>query len=242
MTNPHRSKIAHRIVFSELAQYAKGALVGIDGSEAYHAATVKRIRVGDVVGVFDGRGTEADGVVEAITGHKTKPIVEIRLDGIQTVPKAERVVEIWTALPKGDRLEAMVDQLSQLGVARWRAVECDRSERKWASVKCDKLVRTTHESAKQCGRAWFLEIGEPISFAEAIAQPGVVVADGSGAGITSDTHTSTSVVLLIGPEGGWSDDERQMMAEASVPMVRFGVHVLRLETAACAAAALMNRV
>jgi 16S rRNA (uracil1498-N3)-methyltransferase len=173
-----------------------------------------------------------------ISGHKTKPKIEIEIGEITTTPKPADGLEVWTALPKGDRLESMIDSLSQLGVNRWRAVLCDRSERKWSSVKPEKLERTTHESAKQCGRAWFMEIGEPIKLSEAIDAQGVIVADAGGGCATSFVSAGTNPIVLIGPEGGWSDAEREHSARAGVPTVRLGSNVLRLETAAVAAASM----
>ena len=225
-------------MFSGLGGCRVGDTLAIDGPEGYHAATVKRLRIGETVAILGGDGHRAVGMIESIEGHRSSPTVGVALE---TVKHEERtgVLEVWTALPKGDRLEAMLDQLSQLGVTRWRAIECERSERKWSSVKPEKLSRVVVESAKQCDRAWFMEIGEPISFVSAIAEPGAVIADGSGDDAALLTLAGTPVVL-IGPEGGWSDGERAMMGAHSVSTLRLGGNVLRLETAACAAAAVMS--
>lgn len=225
----------HRVVFSDLAQAACGSVVSIAGQEGYHAATVKRVRIGDRVGVIDGVGHRGEGRLSSISGHKTRPTIEIEIGEIESVPRSASEVEVWTALPKGDRLETMIDQLSQIGVSRWRPLICDRSERKWEAVKREKIERVVQESAKQCDRAWFLGIGEPIAFEDAIGSCGVVVADGIGERATTLRADGTTRVVLIGPEGGWSEPERARIAEQSVTMVRVGGHVLRLETAAIAA-------
>lgn len=227
-------------MFSGLGNCRAGDTLAVDGPEGYHAATVKRCRIGDTVGVLSGQGHRALGTIESIEGHKSSPTVGVLLSAVNRV-ECPQAVEVWTALPKGDRLETMLDQLSQLGVACWRSLECERSERKWGSVKTDKLARVVVESAKQCDRAWFMEIGEPISFEDAIGGPGVVVADETGDG-AAVLGPAGRPVVLIGPEGGWADGERRLMGERAVRLVRLGGHVLRLETAACAAAAVINSI
>ena len=228
-------------MFSGLGDCRAGDTIDVDGPEGYHAATVKRCRIGETVAVLSGDGHRGIGTIQSIEGHKSSPTVGVLLEGVEHQSRAQSL-EVWTALPKGDRLETMLDQLSQLGVSRWRALECERSERKWASVKPDKLARVLVESAKQCDRAWFMEIGEPITLADALAAPGVVVADAVGVDAASLAVGGTPVVL-IGPEGGWSEGERAVMNDRAVPVVRLGGHVLRLETAACAAAAILtNRI
>lgn len=227
-------------MFSGLADCRSGETVQVDGPEGYHAATVKRCRVGDTIALLSGVGDRAIGRIESIDGHKSSPVVSVTLGDV-TSERRSSSVEIWSALPKGDRLESMLDQLSQLGVARWRALLCDRSERKWSSIKPTKLERVLIESAKQCDRAWVMEIAEPISFVDAIDAPGASAADADGAAAAELTLTSTPIVL-IGPEGGWSDAERERMEERSLPIVRLGAHVLRLETAACCAAAVVGNL
>ena len=160
-------------------------------------------------------------------------------------PKADNlrsVIDALRAKMTPEQIEALENASRDIDVDAVRtayAIECERSERKWSSVKPEKLSRVVVESAKQCDRAWFMEIGEPISFVSAIAEPGAVIADGSGDDAALLTLAGTPVVL-IGPEGGWSDGERAMMGAHSVSTLRLGGNVLRLETAACAAAAVMS--
>lgn len=227
-------------MFSGLAECRAGEQILVDGPEGYHAATVKRCRVGDTIGVLSGKGHRAIGRIESIEGHKSSPVLGVTLDDVIAEERAKSI-EIWSALPKGDRLESMLDQLSQLGVSRWRALHCDRSERKWSSIKTAKLERAAIESAKQCDRAWFMEIAAPIAFDEAIDAPGVCVADADGRAV-SDLAFDATPIVLVGPEGGWSAAERGKMKERSLSIVRLGGYVLRLETAACSAAAILSNL
>jgi 16S rRNA (uracil1498-N3)-methyltransferase len=132
----------------------------------------------------------------------------------------------------------MIDQLSQIGVAAWRPLRTARAERD--AFRADKLERVAIEAAKQCGRAWALEMGEWADFAQALGDPRAMVADASGEPANPATEDT---VLLLGPEGGWTEDELARTGAAGRRVCRFGVHVMRIETAAVAASAcLLSRV
>lgn len=223
--------VAHRVYFSDLNGVGPGSVLSIGGEEANHAARVKRVRPGEAVGLFDGRGLVAFGsVVRAESGKRA--LLEISVEGVERwAPVAPRV-EVWCPPPKGDRLDTMIEQLSQLGVGAWRPLRTARSERD--AFRMDKLERVAVESAKQCGRAWLLEVGDWASFEHAIADPRAVLADASG---EPGHATDAGTVLLLGPEGGWTAGELEQARGAGRSVVRFGPHVMRIETAAVGGAA-----
>lgn len=235
---PKARPIQHYFMFSDLRSVPINEAFEIIGPEAHHAARVKRIRTNEQVGILDGQGHIAGGFVRSITGSKSKPTIMIELSSIEYFDPPTPRIEVWSALPKGDRLERMIDQLSQIGVCTFRPLLCDRSQRKPETVRMDKLERIALESAKQCRRPWTIEFAEPISFADALKEPDVMLADASGTQIVQET-SRRRVVLLIGPEGGWSDGERDLIVATSVPVCRFGLFVLRIEAAACAASAIL---
>ncbi|MGV6814090.1 MAG: RsmE family RNA methyltransferase [Phycisphaerales bacterium] len=239
---PRSDSISHTLMFSDLAAADPASLIRIQGPEAHHAVRVKRIRAGEKVRVLDGIGSIATGTLSEIVGSKSRPEITIELETIVHHPKPSPAVEIWSALPKGDRLDRMIDQLSQIGISTYRPLLCDRSQRKPETIRLDKLQRIAREASKQCQRPWTLEIGEPIAFAEALAQPGVILADASG-GAFPDTQINCSItdptIILIGPEGGWSDAERTRFGATSVPVYRFGSYILRIEAAACSAGSIV---
>ncbi len=206
----------------------------IAGDEAHHAVRVKRLRPGELVELFDGHGTILPGSVAAIGGSRQHPEVTIEPAGEPRViePHTPRV-EILSPPPKGDRLERMLDQLSQAGVARWGALETEHGEH-GLPKKLDRVRRVIVESAKQCGRAHLMEIGEHVTLDEALAMPGVVVASQHADRGTAPGDART---LLVGPEGGWSAAELRLFDERAVPSVGLGPHVMRLETAAVVGAA-----
>lgn len=236
---PDAPPIAHCLLFSDLQRSTPGQRIEIEGDEAHHAARVKRVRPGERLLLLDGSGHHATAILQAVTGSKSKPLLRMHLDEIRHAEPIRPELEIWAALPKGDRLDRMIDQITQLGVSRFRPLLCQRSQRKDASIRPEKLARIADEAIKQCHRPWRLEIDDPIPFPQAINDPDAVVADASGTPWSPDSDPHPRRVILIGPEGGWSNTERGSFVEAALPVRRFGRFVLRIEAAAAAASAIV---
>jgi 16S rRNA (uracil1498-N3)-methyltransferase len=144
----------------------------------------------------------------------------------------------------------MVEGLSEVGAAAWIPLRTERSVVEPRMTKLDRLSRLAVESAKQCGRAWFLRIEQERTLRDALARAAgtrVIVADASGvgAGVGADEteRTETAVVrVVVGPEGGWTAEELASARDAGAVVTRFGPHSMRVETAAVAAAAVvLNR-
>lgn len=227
--------IAHRVHYPDLGSLVGAAPPGgivVEGDEAHHAARVKRLREGDLVGLFDGRGLTSVATVDEIRTGKRASLA-LTIDAIDRHEPVQPRVEVWCPPPKSDRLDTMIDQLSQLGVAAWRPLRTQRSERD--AFRADKLERVAVESAKQCGRAWLIEIGDWIVFDDAAGDPRAMLADASGVAINGPA--TSDAVLLLGPEGGWAGDELERFRATGKPLIRFGPHVMRIETAAVAGAA-----
>jgi len=238
-TLPPDRTITHRVYFSDLP----GALAGapqtpfeltIDGPEAHHAVNAKRLRVGESIELFDGRGTIARAEVLAVSTGK-RASLSLSVHGSARIDAVTPRIELWCPPPKGDRLETMIDQLSQLGVAVWRPLRAARAERD--TFRVDRLERAIIESAKQCGRAWLLEIGPWAAFDDALGDERCRLCDVSGELVPP--ATDAGAVLVLGPEGGWTPDELERFCATGRPVVRFGPHVMRIETAAVAGASVL---
>lgn len=227
-------------MFSDLAGCMSPQQVTIEGPEARHLAKVKRARTGETVGLLDGQARLGAGTITEIAGSNQRPTVTIALERIETIEPTKPSIQICCPAPKGDRLERMIDQLTQIGVASWTPLITDRSERDPKAIRQDRIDRIINEALKQCIRTTALAVHEPMTLTQAIDQNDaiqIIVCDGSGdsslAPVEAD-HTR----ILIGPEGGWSDQERSTIQESNIPIRRLGVHVMRLETAAVVAASL----
>ncbi len=214
-------------------------IVAIEGEEARHAARVKRLEPGEPVEVLSGEGLVGIGEVAGIERvAKGAWRLLVRVERTEAHEPVRPMIEVCCAPPKGARFEEMVDQLSQVGAASWRALDCTRAgEKPPREGKLDRARRVAMEAAKQCGRAWTLRIDEPLRWREALAgEDGlrIVAADASGEGVRTleGLRGAERVRLLVGPEGGWTPDELDEIRRAGAGVVRFGPHIMRIETAA----------
>lgn len=218
--------------------------MAIEGEQARHAVRVRRMEPGERLVLMDGAGRTANAIVSGSdkNGPQHSWRLLVRITQHQEHPRRAPAVHILSPAPKGDLLETMIDELSQVGAASWRRLDTQRSEREPKQAKMDRLARITHEAAKQCGRPWYLELADGITFDEAIELPGAVLTDADGPSSTrviTDSPAgawSRGIHVLVGPEGGFSDRERSKALDAGLATVGLGPHVLRIGTAAVVAA------
>jgi 16S rRNA (uracil1498-N3)-methyltransferase len=214
----------------------------LDGPEGRHAATVKRLRAGEVVVLGDGRGGLAHAVVDA-TG---RDVVELTITDRSAVPAPSPRVVVAQALVKGDRGELAVELATEAGVdaiVPWTAARCvvrwadggrgDKGLARWRS--------TAREAAKQARRPWIPVVHEPAStraLAKRVeAAAGALVLHESATAMLAEVPLPTAgdVLLVVGPEGGVTDEELDLLTAAGAQAVRLGPEVLRASTAAAVA-------
>ncbi|HEX2839601.1 MAG TPA: RsmE family RNA methyltransferase [Phycisphaerales bacterium] len=210
-------------------------VVTIGGDEAHHAARVKRMEAGDAVRVLNGRGLVVEGVVATVRKERGEWVVDVRAGASRLEARRVPAVRVLAGVPKGDRLEQMIDGLSQVGAASWAALVSTRSVVDPREGKIDRLRRVCEESLKQCGRAWLLDVGEKVDFAEALrgARGEVVLADASGGRYAASG--AGEVTLVVGPEGGLTPEEVALARDVGAKVCSFGVHTMRVEVAAVVA-------
>lgn len=218
------------------AQPVELGRVTVFDEEARHLAKVRRIVVGDLVELFNGRGGSWPAEVDVIG----KDRVELRVVGLPLPDRKPRLrLTLATAVPKGERFDWLVEKASELGVARLTPILTERSVVDPRDSKLDRLRRLTVESAKQCGRNTLLEIDPPVPWSvlmnrstglRLIAHPG---------GLPSShwKQHSTEGIVAIGPEGGFSEFELVSAIAAGWTAIGLGPTILRIETAAIAACA-----
>lgn len=232
----------------ELASLAPGATAFLTGEEARHAVVVRRIREGERVTLTDGRGTRLTGPVQRCDKNELAILVE----EARTEPPPQPAVTVVQAVPKGDRGERAVELQTEVGVdviVPWQAERCvavwkgdrvERSLRRWRAA--------AREAAKQSRRAWLPHIAAPAT-TEGVARLlsevdlALVLDEEAAAPLGAlDLAGVRTVLLVVGPEGGLSDDERRELTEAGAQRVRLGESVLRTSTAgAVGAAVLLSR-
>ena len=215
-----------------------GKTVVIEGDEARHAA-VKRAEPGEAVELLDGSGGTASGRVLTCDGGKQASL-SIAIDSVTRRDPVHPALHVWSATPKRDRADQLIDQLSQIGAPSWSPLATRRGVVDPRDTKLERLQRVAVESMKQCGRTHLLQIKPSRTLDDLLRWLGhgsgraAYCADATG---VSPTRTpADELVLLIGPEGGWEPDELELLRAAGVQTVRLGPHVLRIETAAAVGA------
>lgn len=233
-----------------LAEAVAGAAVGtellLDGDEGRHAATVKRIRVGEEVVVTDGAGTSARCSVSGAT----RSSLTLSVEEVSFAERPQPRVTVVQAIPKGDRGELAVEVLTEIDVDRIVPWAASRSVAVWRGERIAKGLAkwraTAREATKQARRSWLPEIADLASTDEVAALIGdadlaVVLHEDADLPLADlDLTDVASVVVVVGPEGGISVEELEAFAAARI--VRLGSSVLRTSTAGVAAvAALLSR-
>ena len=224
-----------------------GDAVTLTGTEAHHAAAVRRVRSGEEVTVGDGRGAWLTGECEAVTPREV--IVRIT-DRIDTPAETPRIV-LAQALAKGDRDELAVQAATELGVDEIVPWQAARSISRWDSAKAAKgrtrWASIVREAAKQAHRAWIPEVAALESTAALVARGAasvVVVLEPTAPrrltelGLRADDPRD--LVLVVGPEGGIAPEELEAFERSGATLARLGDTVLRTSTAGPAALAVVS--
>lgn len=229
--------MARHTLFCDSASLSDATTLVIGGEEAEHAVRSKRLRAGDLVSVTDGRGTMVTGRIDAAR----KSSVELTVVERSAAPRLRPAVRVYSATPKGPRLDKMIDQLSQAGAASWSPLDTALGVVDPGDKKLERAHRIAVESAKQCARAWVMEIGESVAFEAALGAAGarsaVVIADASGPSYSR--VDAEEIAVLVGPEGGFTEPELARARETGAVVASFGPLVMRIETAAVAATAIV---
>ncbi|MFJ8884017.1 16S rRNA (uracil(1498)-N(3))-methyltransferase [Streptomyces sp. NPDC102402] len=222
----------------------------LEGPEGRHAVSVRRLTPGEDVVLTDGRGHWAEGVVRAAEGKDR--LVVTGLEQVHEEPAPAPSITVVQALPKGDRGELAVETMTETGVdaiVPWQASRCITQWKGDRGLKSlTKWRNTAREAGKQSRRVRFPEVAEAMSTKQvaallATADLAVVLhedRDHDSEPLATVALPETGViVLVVGPEGGVSQDELAAFASAGARTCRLGPTVLRTSTAGTAATALL---
>jgi len=218
--------------------------VVLDGPEAHHLAVVRRFVPGDRVTLFNGDGKDYPALI--LSADKRSVLLDVHA-GVETNRELPIRVEIAAALPKGDRGDFLVEKLTELGVAKFTPLVTNRSVVLPKDGRVERFQRAVVEASKQCGRAVLMEVGLPAEWAEYVRaswlpadrwvlHPGGPSEPPPGVG----SATGARLVVAVGPEGGFTDAEIETAVAAGWRIGSLGPRVLRVETAAVAAAAVLG--
>ncbi len=197
---------------------------------------VLRLKEGEKIGVFDGKGHEFEVVYSEKVSDKIK--LEKALKG-QEEPKVKITLAIAT--PKGARMDVLVEKVSELGVISIVPIICSRSVVKPGEAKVERLRRIALEACAQSERNIVPTISEPITFAELLSTTKqynhVFVCHKTGEPLAKVYDDCESVLIIVGPEGDFTPAELEAVKEAGCTLASLGPTILRTETAGIAAVA-----
>lgn len=236
--------MAHFYISEELETAAVGDRVAITGPEARHAVTVSRLAVGETVAIGNGAGLVVTGPV--VKAEHTE--LAITVESVVEEPRRTPAVFLAQALAKGDRDELAVQAATELGVdgvIPWTAA---RSISRWEGAKIakgrDRWTAVVREASKQSMRSWIPDVLDLVTTKQLVR-----LAEGARMLVLEPTAELTlgaletggeDLILVVGPEGGISPQELDVLAAAGASIVRLGDEVLRTSTAGPAALAVLN--
>ncbi|MFN2501187.1 MAG: 16S rRNA (uracil(1498)-N(3))-methyltransferase [Pyrinomonadaceae bacterium] len=220
-----------------------GGLVKLDPEETRHLRQVLRLRVGDPARVFNGVGDEYQCLIQSISkSESTLTIVE---QTTATSRESPFHITLAVAMLKGEKFDLVVQKSVELGVATLIPLQTARCEVQFkeSGGRADRWRRLALEATKQSGRAKLIEVREPISLPMLLTQTGgrpMVMFSERGGDAFSSIEVRNEITAIVGPEGGWDDDELEQARSAAVSIVTLRGRVLRAETAAMSIAAILQ--
>lgn len=214
--------------------------VRLEGREYHHAVRVRRLRLGEAVEVIDPAGRCHTARVESIE----KDAVVLTLTGSAPSRESRLELTLAQALIKPDNFELVLQKGTELGVTRFIPVISERVEVRAERVekRHDRWLRIIEEAVKQSGRSVMPELLEPTRFSTILDREGEKVILDADAPRGSFNPDDRAVTLLIGPEGGFTEDEITLAKSRGCRSLGLGPRRMRAETAAIASVTLAQFV
>ncbi|MBY0371901.1 16S rRNA (uracil(1498)-N(3))-methyltransferase [bacterium] len=225
--------------FLAAGPFHTGTELSLDPEQSHHAAKVLRLEGGERIGLLDGRGTLAFAVVTEVHAKHTRVHVEETKQG--TGPSRLNLV---FGVPKGQALDFLIRRTTELGVAAFQPLQTQHSApiKGWNAERWDGVVA---EVCKQCQELYFPKVLPPQNLRDWLKQRSadrlLLVCDEADREGRSAISAQSEVDLLVGAEGGFSDEERVLLRSAGAQFLGLGRNRLRAETAAIVALTLAKQ-
>lgn len=216
----------------------------IAGADAPHIAKALRMRPGEALTLCDGKGTDFDGVLETVTDRQ----VTVRITASRpSQAEPTLAVTLYQGLPKGDKMDWIIQKAVELGVTAVVPVATRRSVARLegkADKKQERWQRIAAEAAGQCGRGILPSVERPLSWSQALSrlsgEPALVFYEGGGRPLRELVTPSTRrLSVFVGPEGGFDPEEIDAIRRQGGGVATLGPRILRCETAPLAALTLL---
>ena len=204
-----------------------------------HLVRVLRLRSDDVLRVFDGRGNEHHAALSVRAGR-----VMLRIgEPAPVIPEPDLDICLVQGISRGERMDLVVQKSTELGVSQFRPVFTQRSvvrlDEKRARRRLEHWRAVMISACEQCGRATLPLLYPPTDLENALRDlapgPTRLMLDAHTSGVALSAPRTGRLVLLVGPEGGLSPEEKQMAAASEFRPITLGPRIMRTETAALAA-------
>ena len=222
-----------------------GGTAVLSGDELHHARATLRLGPGDNVKIIDGVGGSFDALIKSV--EKERALLEITDHSLQPQPAFSLTIAMGVV--KGERYDWAIQKGTELGASAFIPLVTERTEGKvklpWKRL--DRLQRIAVSACKQCERAWFPVLHEPLQLAD--LDPGAFdlsVAFWEGPWTRPLTHLNSSFpsrgtcLMVVGPVGGLSQDEAILLKNRGCFLASLGPRILRTETAVAAGASLLQ--
>jgi 16S rRNA (uracil1498-N3)-methyltransferase len=217
----------------------EGVDLVIDGEAYHHLFRATRLASGDPVRAVDGRGRARDGVVTRV--ERRRAVARLGAAAPSREPRLK--LELLVAAPRPSRVSWLVEKGTEIGVHAFRFLDCERGERPLDAGALERLRRVARAAVEQCGRSWLPEVTASHRLEEALGSP-----DRAGLALVLDPAAEAGpcqlgpalvvpVRLVVGPEGGLTAAEVAAAVRLGARPMRLMPSILRIETAALAAAA-----
>ena len=221
-----------------------GAQFTLAPEAAQHVGKALRLKAGDALTVFDGRGGEYEAAIQRID----KDRVEVKLGAWRDVDTEPAIrVGLIQGLPEADKMDWVIQKSVELGVAWIQPIVCDRSVVRLSGERAARREahwrRVAVAACEQSGRNRIPEVRPTLGFQSWIAVPAQAhrwVLSPSGDPIAGKSPTDRELELLVGPEGGLSERELELALQQGCEAVALGPRILRAETAPLAALAAIH--
>lgn len=217
------------------------ATLELSGEEVTHIIGARRLRAGDQLVLINGLGKMAHCVLDEFS--KKLKIVKLRVSLVAEVDPPEKEIILACALPKGDRLATMLDMACQLGMTAFQPLHFEHSETKWNDHQQRRCKRILIEACKQSRNSNVPHINPICEFRDFVATSTngsslMLLADQFGkpsGAYRAEIEAADILNIVVGPEGGLSAAEVELMQQHNIATLRLASAVLRIETAAIAA-------
>ena len=224
-----------------------GASVFVEGNRARYVGRVLRLRVGDAITIFDGSGPEWPATIESMS--KSSVTLQVG-DSVEAGTESPLKIHLVQGVSRGERMDFVVQKATELGVKRITPVLTEygvvKLDAKRAAKRRDHWQGVAASACEQSGRTRLPLIDEPVALKQwfgakpADADVDLILRPGAATPLARVEPPATKACILIGPEGGFSQTEYEDAEVSGFTAVSLGPRILRTETAAAAALAIMQ--